>query len=135
MSETIQETLSIGKKLVEYCNQGKFREAITELYADDAKHVEAAPMGPEMPAENSGKEKLLQLNDMWEGSHEIHAMEMKGPFPHSNGNFAVWMSLDVTSSEGPMAGQRMQMEEVCLYTVKDKKISQVDFYWDPTAPG
>ncbi len=132
MSEAIDEAMSVGKRLVEYCNQRKFRAAITELYADDAKHVEAAPMGPEMPAENSGKEKLLQMNDWWEGCHEIHGMEIKGPFPHGNGNFAVWMSLDVTSSEGPMAGQRMQMEEICHYIVKDGKIAQVDFYWDPT---
>lgn len=135
MSDALQSALEVGKKLVDYCNQGKFRDAITDLYADDAKHIEALAMGPDMPQVTDGKEALLKMNDWWEGAHEVHGMELKGPFPHGNGSFAVWMSLDVTAKEGPMANQRMKMEEVCLYATKDGKITQVDFYWDPTGYG
>ena len=135
MSTEIAAALEVGKKLVDYCNQGKFREAIVDLYADDAKHVEACAMGPDMPQVTESKEALLKMNDWWENAHEVHGLELKGPFPHSNGSFAVWMSLDCTASEGPMAGQRMQMEEVCVYKVTDGKISQVEFYWDPTGYG
>ena len=84
----------------------------------------------------TGEWDLTQIcRDWWEGAHEVHGMELKGPFPHENGRFAVWMSLDVTANEGPMAGKRMQMQEVCLYTVEDGKISRVEFYWDPTGYG
>lgn len=135
MSESLQTALSVGKQLVDYCNQGKFRDAIVDLYADDAKHIEALAMGPDMPQVTEGKEALLKMNEWWEGAHEVHGGETKGPYPHGNGSFATWMSIDCTAKEGPMAGQRMQMEEVCLYAVKDGKISQVEFYWDPTGYG
>ncbi|MBB6430105.1 nuclear transport factor 2 family protein [Algisphaera agarilytica] len=135
MSESLQATLAVGKQLVDYCNQGQHREAINELYADDAKHIEACAMGDDMPQVTEGKEALLKMNDWWDNAHDVHGMEIKGPFPHDNGSFAVWMSIDCTAKEGPMAGQRMQMEEVCLYAVKDGKISQVEFYWDPTGYG
>ncbi|MEM1099879.1 MAG: SnoaL-like domain-containing protein, partial [Planctomycetota bacterium] len=113
MSEPIQDALALGKQLMDYCNQGKFREAIEDLYADDAKHVEAAAMGPDMPQVTDGKEAILKMSDWWESVHEVHGMEVKGPYAHGNGNFAVWMWLDVTAKEGPMANQRMQMDEVC----------------------
>ena len=137
MSDELQAALAVGKRLVDLCdpNNCKFRDAIVELYADDAKHIEACAMGPDMPQVTDGKETILKMSDWWENAHEVHGHEIKGPFPHDNGRFATWMSLDVTAKEGPMAGQRMQMEEVCLYTVKDGKISQVEFYWDPTGYG
>ncbi len=127
--------LDLGKQLVSYCEQGKFREAIVDLYADDAKHVEALAMGPDMPQVTAGKEALLKMSDWWEGAHEVHGMDLKGPYPHGNGSFAVWMEIDCTSNEGPMAGKRMKMAEVCVYEVKAGKISQVEFYWDPTGYG
>ncbi len=132
MSDALTSALSVGKQLAEYCRQGKCREAIVDLYADDAKHIEAAAMGPDMPQVTEGKTTILERNDWWEGCHEVHGLELKGPYPHGNGSFAVWMQLDVTAKEGPMANQRMQMGEVCVYAVKDGKISQVEFYWDPT---
>lgn len=135
MSDALTDALAVGKQLVDYCNKGKFRDAIKDLYADDAKHVEACAMGPDMPQVTAGKDALLKMNDWWEGCHEVHGMEFKGPFPHGNGSFAVWMSLDTTANEGPMAGKRMQMEEICVYAVADGKISQVEFYWDPTGFG
>lgn len=127
--------LEVGNQLVSYCQQGKFRDAIVDLYADDAKHVEACGMGPDMPQVTAGKEALLKMSDWWEGCHEVHGMDLKGPYPHGNGSFAVWMELDCTASEGPMAGKRMKMAEVCRYAVKDGKISEVEFYWDPTGYG
>lgn len=135
MSDALTTALTVGHQLADYCNQGKFRDAIVELYADDAKHIEAAAMGPDMPQVTDGKEAILKMSDWWEGAHEVHSMELKGPYPHGNGSFAVWMRLDVTAKEGPMANKRMQMEEVCLYEVKDGKISQVEFFWDPNDTG
>lgn len=132
MNPEIVSVLDVGQKLVDYCNDGKFRQAIEELYADDAKHVEAADCGPEMPQVSVGKAKLLENNEKWDRCHEVHSMEIKGPYPHSNGSFAVLMTMDVTVKEGPMAGKRMELDEVCRYLVKDGKISEVEFYWDPS---
>jgi ketosteroid isomerase-like protein len=131
-NDAIQPVLEVGQRLVAYCREGKHRQAIVDLYADDAEHVEATAMGAEMPQVTRGKDALLKLSDRWDGAHEVHGGEVKGPYPHSNGRFAAWMMIDVTPKEGPTAGQRMQMEEVCLYEVADGKIKRVEFYWDPT---
>ncbi len=134
MADEIQVAAKVGHKLVDLCREGKFRRAIEDLYADDARHVEACG-SPDMPAVKQGKDELLKMNDWWEQAHDIHAMEIKGPYPHRNGQFAVWMNLDVTAKEGPMAGKRMNMDEVCVYRLKGEKIDQVEFYWDPASYG
>ncbi len=135
MSSELAPVLEVGHKLMELCGQGQYREAIEQLYADDAKHVEACGMGPDMPQVTQGKDALLQMSDWWIENHEVHGGDLKGPYPHSSGRFAVWMSIDVTPKVGPMAGKRHEMHEVCLYTVNDRKISQVEFFWDPTGYG
>lgn len=75
MSQDPTAALEVGKQLVDYCHQGKFREAIVDLYADDAKHIEATAMGPDMPQVTDGKEALLKMNDWWESAHEVHGHE------------------------------------------------------------
>ena len=39
------------------------------------------------------------------------------------------MTFDVTPKVGPTAGERQTMEEVCLYTVKDDKVSRAEFFY------
>ncbi len=134
MTTETSEAITVGKQLTELCSQGKHRQAIEQLYADDARHVEAYDMmGPDMPQVTESKDTLLKMCDWWEANHEVHGGDLKGPFPHGDDRFAVWMLIDVTPKVGPTAGTRQKMEEVCLYTVKDGKISQVEFFWDPTA--
>jgi len=41
----------------------------------------------------------------------------------------VHMSIDVTPKAGPKKGQRMQAEEAGLYTVKNGKVVQEEFYY------
>ena len=36
---------------------------------------------------------------------------------------------DVTAKAGPMAGKRMHLDEAALYTVKDGKIIQEEFFY------
>jgi predicted ester cyclase len=43
--------------------------------------------------------------------------------------FVVPMTMDCTSNEGPMAGQRMNMSETALYTVKNGKITEGKFFY------
>ena len=37
--------------------------------------------------------------------------------------------MDVTPKEGPMKGHRMQFEEAGLYTVRDGKVAQEEFFY------
>jgi len=50
-------------------------------------------------------------------------------YPHGD-QFIVCFKYDVTCHlDGPMKGQRMQMEEAGLYTVKDGKIVREQFFY------
>lgn len=110
-------TLAVGSKLVELCNQGRHMEAIETLYASDIVSVEAQG-DPTMPAELRGIEAIRDKARWWFENHEVHGGEVRGPYPHGD-RFAAWMMLDVTPRVGPKAGQRIQIEEIALYTVKD----------------
>ena len=50
-------------------------------------------------------------------------------FPHGE-RFIVHMKYDVTPTSGPHKGKRMQLDEAGLYTVRDGKIVQEEFFYD-----
>jgi len=135
------ETLKVGKRLVELCQQGENRKAIEELYADTVSVFEA--MNPaDMPGYDqlpddakkahctgaTSKDQLLQGSDWFFENHEIHGGEVTGPFPLGD-EFACFMRIDCTPKVGPMAGQRMDMKEACLYKVDNGKIVESRFYY------
>ena len=62
-------------------------------------------------------------------ANEVHGGDVKGPFPHHD-RFILIFDYDVTAKSGPMAGQRMQMQEAGLYTVADGKIVKEEFFYD-----
>lgn len=123
----MSSTLEVGQKLVDLCKQGKFMEAINTLYSPKIIAIEAMA-GPNMPARMEGIAAVKGKAEWWEKNHEVHSAEINGPFPHGD-RFIVRMKMDVTAKAGPMAGKRMTMDEGCLYTVKDGKIVQEEFFY------
>jgi ketosteroid isomerase-like protein len=136
-----QESMKVGKRLVELCQQGENRKAIEELYADTVNVVEAMDC-TQMPgydqmdqewkdghkAGPTSKAQLLKSCDWFFENTEVHGGEVTGPYPLGD-EFACFMSLDCTSKSGPMAGQRMNMSECCVYKVKNGKIVESRFYY------
>lgn len=121
------DVMEIGKRLVELVRAQKFGQAIDELYADDIVSIEAHG-NEEMPARKEGIEAIRAKTEWWVGAHDIHAMDVEGPYPNGD-RFGVVMGIDVTGKEGPMAGQRMRFKEICLYTVRDGKIAEESFFY------
>lgn len=123
------DTHRVANRLHELCSAGKFDEAMTELYADDARHVEAMefPGSPYKRIEE-GKRKLQEMSERWSKHTTVHSMTVGKPLVNGD-QFMVQMDMDCTSDEGPMAGQRMKMSEQCLYTVKNGKISEAKFFY------
>jgi hypothetical protein len=121
-------TLEVGKKLVELCRQGKHIEAIDQLYGPNIVSIEAMS-SPSMPARMEGLPAVRGKNEWWMQNHDIHSSSADGPFPHGE-RFIVRFKWDVTSKSGPMAGKRMALEEAALYTVRDGKIVQEEFFYD-----
>lgn len=129
MSETqSNEALEVGKRLVELCSAGKSMQALDELYADNIVSTEACG-SPEMPARMEGIDAIRGKHEWWFANHEVHGESCEGPYPHGD-QFAAVFWMDITSKVGPMAGKRMQMKEVALYTVAGGKIVEEKFFYD-----
>ncbi len=124
----MNETLTVGKKLVELCRQNKPLEAIETLYGKDIVSIEAQG-GPGMPARMEGFDAIKGKNEWWVQNHEIHSTEAEGPWPNGE-RFIVRFKYEVTAKAGPMAGKRMTLDETALYTVKNGKIVQEEFFYD-----
>lgn len=118
--------LEVGNKLVALCREGKNLEAVATLYSDDVVSVEAVDGGG-FPRTMNGKEAVVGKGKWWDENHEIHSAEVEGPFAHGDDRFAVIFRYDVTSK--PMNNQRMQLNEVGVFTVADGKITREEFYY------
>ena len=116
-------TQEVANKLVAYMRQGQIAEAQQALYADDIVSVE--PAGAMAPPLTKGKaavaEKGQQFASMIE---ERHGGSWSDPI--TGGRFiSISMSLDAT-----MKGMgRRQMDEVCVYEVKNGKIIHEQFFY------
>jgi ketosteroid isomerase-like protein len=72
-----------------------------------------------------GTAAVKAKSDWWYGAHEVHSVTAEGPYVNGD-QFTVRFAMDVTTKE---TGQRMQMQEVGLYTVKDGKIVEEKFMY------
>ena len=113
----------VAKALADLCRQGKNMEAIETYYSDHIVSVEPMDM-PNLPARMEGIEAVRGKNQWWYDNHEVHAMEVKGPYVHGD-QFALLFEIDVTTK----AGERAQLAEVGLYTVKDGKVVHEEFFY------
>jgi ketosteroid isomerase-like protein len=126
-SPTDQATLKVAQRLIELCKSGDGITAIQELYADNAKHIEAMEM-PGCPRVTEGKSALIEKSQKFAKTTTVHSKFCTDPLVNGE-QFTCNMSMDVTSNEGPMAGKRMQMNETALYTVKNGKIAEGKFFY------
>ena len=105
-----------------------FTQAVAEERADDYQAYWADDIvslepndGPMSRVE--GREQLLQKHAWWNENAEVHSSNTDGPYVFGD-QFAVNYEMDVT-----IDGERSQMKEVGLYTVKDGKIAEERFMY------
>ncbi|MEP6682610.1 MAG: SnoaL-like domain-containing protein [Parafilimonas sp.] len=118
-------TQEVANKFYEMGEANQWDKIQDELYSDDAESIE--PPNAEMSGLKNAKgkaalkEKSKQFNEMIE--------EMYGGFcskPVIGGNFfSVAMGMDVKFK----GMNRMNMDEVCVYEVKDGKIVKEQFFF------
>jgi len=115
-------TKEIAKKLKKYCEKGDFESAQKELFAQDAVSLEPEA-GHGFEKETHGLDAIIKKGKQWQNMvTEVHGIEVSEPVIAGN-SFAVTMRLDVTMKEGG----RMDMNELCVYHVKDGKIISEQF--------
>jgi len=124
MAAAQNTTLEIANQLVALCREGKNLQAIDSLYSSEVESIEACAT-PGMDRVMSGLDAVRGKNQWWLNNHEVHGCEVAGPFPNQD-RFTVIFNIDVTPKQ---TGQRMRMQEVGLYTVKDGKITKEEFFY------
>ncbi len=112
---------SLAAKFVEMCNQGKNFDVMHEMYTPDMVSVEGDG------AETSGKEPVIQKSKIWASNNEIRGEKVRGPYFGGPNQFAVHFTFELTRKS---TGQKMTLEEVGLYTVKNDKITREQFFYD-----
>ena len=116
-------TSEIAARLITLCREGKWETAQTELFAPDAvsREQEASPV---FPQETKGLPAIIEKGRKWQSMVEtIHAFSVSDPVIAGE-SFACTMTLDVTMKGQP----RMGMTELCVYVVKDGKITSESFF-------
>ncbi len=117
-------TAAIASRLVTLCREADFETAQKELYAQDAISIEpeASPM---FEKETKGLDAIIEKIKKFDSMTEkIHSITVSDPVV-STSSFAINMSMDIT-----MKGQERMpdMNELCVYKVKDGKIISEEFY-------
>jgi hypothetical protein len=110
---------TIASQFVESCNQGKNFDVMHAMYAHDIVSVE--PSGEE----TAGKTPVIQKSERFQAQNTIGGEKVRGPFLNGSNQFAVHFTFEVTPKA---TGQRITVEEVGVYTVKDNKITREQFF-------
>jgi hypothetical protein len=116
-------TNQIATRLIELCRQGKWEEAQTELFSNDAVSIEpysTPAFEKETRGLNAIKEKGHKFDTMVQ---ELHKVEVSEPIVAGNA-ISFKLVMDITMKEK----QRETWEEICIYVVKDGKIISEQFY-------
>ena len=115
-------TREIAEAFAALCKADQHEEAGDRFWAEEVVSREAME-GP--MAELRGREAVKGKSEWWYANHEIHSATTEGPFVHGD-QFALRFEMDVTVKE---TGQRIQMAEIGLYTVKDGKVVEERFFY------
>jgi hypothetical protein len=117
-------THEVAEELVRLCREGKFREAVETLYAEEIVSVEAfAPEGQSTTM--TGLEAVKGKGEWWQANHEVHSATVEGPLVAGN-YFATTFKMDVTFKP---QGRRFHMEEIAVYEVKDGTVVREQFFY------
>lgn len=113
--------LAIAKEFAALIRAGKSDEVEKKWLAPGIESVEG--MGASLAW--SGKKAVLAKYRGWEADHEIHSMKVDGPWVGATG-FALRFQLQATQLS---TGQRIEMEEVAVYTVRNGKVVREEFHF------
>jgi ketosteroid isomerase-like protein len=117
---------AIADDFATLCKNGKFDEAGAKYWSPNIVSIEAfgGPDGGDPVAR--GLAAVQAKGAWWYENHEVHSSSASSP--NINGDqFIVRFAMDVTFKP---TGQRIQMEEDALYTVKDGKIVEERFFYN-----
>jgi hypothetical protein len=114
---------TVARKFVELCRAGKNFDVMRTMY--DPKIVSVEGDGKE----TAGQGPVIKKSEDWVADKTFHGETVAGPFFNraNPDQFVVYFTLDVTPKS---TGQRITLEEVAVYTVKNDLITREQFFYD-----
>ncbi len=114
----------VAAELVSGCREGRAKENLDKLYAENAVSVEAADMG--QGRETEGVDAIRQKQEWWENTFDVLDSKISDPYPHGDDKFAVLFAVTTRNKE---TGEEHSMEEVAVYHVADGCIFREEFFY------
>ena len=117
-------TQEIANRLVELCRTGDFKKAQQELFADDAVSIEPHAT-PAFEKETKGLKAIFEKGEKWNAMvQELHSLTVSEPLVVGN-SIALVIGMDISMNP---EGHRTNMNELCVYNVKEGKIISEQFH-------
>src|SRR5436190_22766033 len=121
--EAVLTTQDIANRLNELFKENKWQEVQDELFSDDAESIE--PPGSQGLPSVKGLEAIKKKGKDWENMiQEVHGGWAGEPIVAGN-YIAIAMGVDATMKDG----NRMKMDEIAVYEVKDGRIVKEKFFY------
>ncbi|MEM7766102.1 MAG: nuclear transport factor 2 family protein [Pseudomonadota bacterium] len=117
---------ALAERVVASNKDGSIGALLDDAYAPNCVSAESVAMEGGPGREATGIDAIRAKWDWWESAHEVHSSTATGPFLHSDNQFGVIFEIDVTDKN---SGQRMQMQELGIYTVDNGKIVREEFFY------
>ncbi len=113
----------IAARLAEYCRNEQFSQAQKELYANDAVSIEPVET-PGFDQVTRGLDALMEKDKKFSSMVESrYGTTVSEPLIAGNA-FTFVLTMDLKMK----GGDRQQLKELCVYTVKDGKIIAEQFF-------
>ena len=115
-------TQEIANRLVELCRAGQYAQAHDELYSESAMSIEPVES---MASTVDGLEAIKEKTKNFQARiQEIHSSETGDPIV--TGKYISMIGkIDATMQDG----NKMVIDEICLYKVEDGKIISEQFFY------
>ena len=121
--EAVLTTQDIANQLNQFFKENKWQEAQEELFSDNAESIE--PPGAQGLSSVRGLDAIKKKGNDWQNMiQEVHGGWSGEPIVGGN-HIAVAMGVDATMKDG----NRMKMEEIAVYEVRDGKIVKEQFFY------
>ncbi|MCS6985967.1 MAG: nuclear transport factor 2 family protein [Sphingomonadaceae bacterium] len=111
----------IAEDFARLCAEGRVQEAVRTYWSPDIATFEPVPGEW---AETRGIEQAMAKMTWWRENHEIHEIDVEGPWVNGN-QFTLYWEIEMT----PKDGETEDLEEIVLYTVEDGKIVEERYFY------
>ncbi len=111
----------VARDVMTKLKAGQSAEAGAMYWAEHVSSHEAMRGGHE----TKGKAAVQAKAAAWAAAHEVHKMDVSGPYIHGT-QFGLRIVADLTVKE---SGKRVQMDEFAIYIVHDSKITEERFFY------